>query len=66
MRDTINGTILIISHQERILDIADEIIVLADGGIRSRGTKEEIMPELMRSADISRSCSRIAEGGENA
>ena len=66
MRDTINGTILIIYHQERILDIADEIIVLADGGIRSRGTKEEIMPELMRSADISRSCSRIAEGGENA
>ena len=66
MRDTINGTILIISHQERILDIADEIIVLADGGIRSRGTKEEIMPELMRSADISRSCSRIAEGGDNA
>lgn len=66
MRDTINGTILIISHQERILDIADEIIVLADGGIRSRGTKEEIMPELMRSADISRSCSRIVEGGDNA
>ena len=66
MRDTINGTILIISHQERILDIADEIIVLADGGIRNRGTKEEIMPELMRSADISRSCSRIAEGGDNA
>lgn len=66
MRDTINGTILIISHQERILDIADEIIVLANGSIRSRGTKEEIMPELMRSADISRSCSRIAEGGENA
>ena len=66
MRDTINGTILIISHQERILDIADEIIVLADGGIRSRGTKEEIMPELISSADISRSCSRIAEGGENA
>ena len=66
MRDTINGTILIISHQERILDIADEIIVLADGGIRSRGTKEEIMPELMRSADISRSCSRITEGGDNA
>ena len=63
MRDTINGTILIISHQERILDIADEIIVLADGGIRSRGTKEEIMPELMRSADVARSCSKIEEGG---
>lgn len=63
MRDTIHGSILIISHQERILDIADEIIVLADGGIRARGTKEEIMPELMRSADVARGCSMIAEGG---
>ena len=63
MRDTIHGSILIISHQERILDIADEIVVLAEGGIRSRGTKEEIMPELMRSADVARSCSKIEEGG---
>ena len=63
MRETINGSILIISHQERILDIADEIVVLAEGGIRSRGTKEEIMPELMRSADVARSCSKIEEGG---
>ena len=63
MRDTIHGSILIISHQERILDIADEIVVLDQGGIRSRGTKEEIMPELMRSADVARSCSKIEEGG---
>lgn len=63
MRDTIHGSILIISHQERILDIADEIIVLADGKIRSQGTKEEIMPELMRSADVARGCSMLAEGG---
>lgn len=34
MRDEINGTILIISHQERILDIADKIIVIADGQVR--------------------------------
>ena len=63
MRDTIHGSILIISHQERILDIADEIVVLDQGGIRSRGSKEEIMPELMRSADVARSCSKIEEGG---
>ena len=63
MRDTIRGSILIISHQERILDIADEIVVLAEGGIRNRGTKQEIMPELLRSADVARSCSRIEEGG---
>lgn len=63
MRDTIHGSILIISHQERILDIADEIVVLSDGGIQAHGTKEEIMPELMRSADVARSCAKIVEGG---
>lgn len=62
MRDTIHGSIIIISHQERILDIADEIIVLSDGGISAQGTKEEIMPELMRSADVARSCAKITEG----
>ena len=66
MRETINGTILIISHQERILDIADEIIVLSAGGIQARGTKEEIMPQLMHSTAIERGCSMIAEGGQNA
>ena len=49
MRDEIQGTILIISHQERILNIADKIILLADGQIRKMGTKEEIMPELLGS-----------------
>ena len=43
----INGSIIIISHQERILDIADEIIVLADGKISARGTKEQILPQLL-------------------
>lgn len=38
------NSILIISHQERILDIADEIILLVDGKIRAYGDKEEIMP----------------------
>ena len=47
MRREINGSIIIISHQERILDIADEIIVLADGKISARGTKEQILPQLL-------------------
>lgn len=34
MRDEIRGTILIISHQERILDIAEKIIVIADGQLK--------------------------------
>jgi len=40
-------TILIISHQERILNIADEIVVIADGNLKTRGKKEEILPELL-------------------
>ncbi|HBF9829874.1 TPA: ATP-binding cassette domain-containing protein, partial [Clostridioides difficile] len=35
-----NQTIIIISHQERILELADEIIVLQDGSVKSHGTKE--------------------------
>lgn len=47
MHKRINGSILIISHQERILNIADKIIVVADGEIRAQGTKEEILPTLL-------------------
>ena len=47
MRENIKGSIMIISHQERILDIADEIILLTDKGIARRGTKDEIMPEIL-------------------
>ena len=47
MYDRTKGTILIISHQERILDIADRIIVVADGTIHASGTKEEILPSLL-------------------
>ena len=41
------GSILIISHQERILDIADKILVLKAGKIDKIGTKDEIMPTLL-------------------
>lgn len=47
MRDEIHGTILIISHQEKILEIADKIIVIAAGEIEKVGTKEEILPSLL-------------------
>jgi Fe-S cluster assembly ATP-binding protein len=42
-----SGTQIIISHQERILNIADEIVVIADGKIREYGTKEDILPKLL-------------------
>jgi Fe-S cluster assembly ATP-binding protein len=40
------GSILIITHQERILDIADTIIVLAEGSVSAQGSKDEILPDL--------------------
>ncbi|MDO5291732.1 MAG: ATP-binding cassette domain-containing protein [bacterium] len=41
------GSLIIISHQERILDIADEIIVIADGKVTDQGKKEDILPKLL-------------------
>ncbi len=47
MHEEIQGTILIISHQERILNIADQIVLLSDGRIEKVGSREEIMPDLL-------------------
>lgn len=47
MYEEINGSILIISHQERILNIADKIVLMTDGQIKKVGNKEEVMPELL-------------------
>lgn len=44
------GSILIISHQERILDIADKVVVIANGRASAVGTKEEILPELLHAS----------------
>ncbi len=47
MHEKINGNIIIISHQERILDIADKIIVVSNGEVTSYGKKDEILPTLL-------------------
>ena len=47
MHEKIQGLIMIISHQERILNIADRIIVIADGQIRQDGTRDQILPTLL-------------------
>ena len=47
MYEKTKGTILIISHQERILNIADRIIVIADGKILQDGKREDILPSLL-------------------
>ncbi len=41
------GTVIIISHQERILEIADRIVVIADGKLSAEGSKDEILPDLL-------------------
>ena len=53
-----DGSIVIISHQERILNIADEIIVVADGKIADRGAKELILPDLLGTSSAVSQCTR--------
>lgn len=52
-----NGTIIIISHQERILNIADKILVIEHGKIKKFGPKEEILPEIIGTEAALMSCS---------
>ena len=47
MYERTQGMIIIISHQERILNIVDKIVVLANGGVAEYGAKDEIFPKLM-------------------
>lgn len=45
------NSLIIISHQERILNIADEIVVLAGGSLQARGKREDILPELLKGTE---------------
>ena len=47
MYEKTQGIILIISHQEKILNIADKIVVIADGQIQNVGKKEDVLPKLL-------------------
>lgn len=58
MHEKINGSILIISHQERILNIADKIVVVAGGQIKNVGTKEEVLPDLLSTSEA---CSTLMD-----
>ena len=51
MYEQTRGSILIISHQERILNIADTIVVVKNGGIEKIGPRAELLPGLLGSAD---------------
>ena len=63
MRAATHGSILIISHQERILQIADEIIVLADGRVTKHGPREEILPGLLGTANAANACTMLDKEG---
>ncbi len=52
-------SIIIISHQERILNIADEIVVLADGQIREQGSREQVLPGLLGTSAAVDMCHRL-------
>ncbi len=61
MHAEIQGSIMIISHQERILDIADQVILLSAGEVKQIGTKEEVLPGLF---GVDTGC-RYFQGGNN-
>ncbi|MBQ3417480.1 MAG: ATP-binding cassette domain-containing protein [Ruminococcus sp.] len=62
-RDEIkNRSILIISHQERILSIADEIIVLRDGELIRQGEREEVLPDLIGTSSAVKECRGVTQG----
>ncbi len=59
-RESVKGTVLIISHQERILGIADEIVVIDGGKVKKQGPREAILPEILgTSAAVNMACSRL-------
>lgn len=64
MQSKEENTIIIISHQERILKIADEIVVLANGKVKASGSKDEMLGEVLKGTDGCRFYSE-QEGEDN-
>lgn len=62
MRETTQGSVLIISHQERILNIADEIVVIADGKITTQGKKDQVLPTLLGTTSAVDTCNMFYKG----
>ena len=56
------ATMIIISHQERIISLADEVIVVGDGTIRHRGSAADILPQIL--ADTLGACPVLTKGGD--
>jgi Fe-S cluster assembly ATP-binding protein len=60
-KETQDSSILVISHQERILEIADEIIVLSGGTVEQMGTRNEILPKILGTEAAASSCARLSD-----
>jgi Fe-S cluster assembly ATP-binding protein len=58
LREAVQGSILIISHQERILNIADHIVVVSGGNIEKEGSRDEILPGLLGQSSV---CSVLSD-----
>lgn len=54
LKESKKESLMIISHQERLLEIADEIVVVADGKIRMAGPGQEVLPQLLAGEKASR------------
>ena len=64
MRERNKGRIIIIiSHQERILKIADDIVVISEGKIIRKGSRDEVLPELLGTVSAVDMCKKFYEGG---
>ena len=61
-KETRDSSILVISHQERILNIADEIVVLSGGEIERIGTREEVLPKILGTDAAVDACARLSDG----
>ena len=56
LRQEVDGSILIISHQKRILEIADEIVVISGGRVTAQGPGEAMLPQLFDGEERARPC----------
>ncbi len=60
VRNTVQGSVMVISHQERILSIADKIAVIEDGRVKQFGSRDEVLPGLLGTASaVNAACSRL-------
>lgn len=64
LHDSSGGSIIIISHQERILNIADNVIVISAGEVKAQGKKDDILPELLGTTNTA--CSVLTENLKGA